>query len=146
MKYASMEIEIEKRKKEYYNALMDGQKDRNSKKENIHKWMLFFLDTLVLTIKKLEDRYAQIKDKKSYLNERQKQVLNFIKENEPVKISDVIKVLITFTSYTLKKDIKYLSNERLILKMGKARGTFYITNEKNIKSHNFKLRPSASEN
>lgn len=130
MKYASMEIEIEKRKKEYYNALMDGQKERYTQKEKIHKWMLFFLDTLTLTIKKLEDRYAQIKDKKSYLSERQKKVLNYIKKNEPVKISDITRELSEFTSYTLKKDVKYLSDEGLIKKMGKKRGTFYIFKEK----------------
>ena len=48
MLYASMEMEIEKRKKAYYKALMNGQKDRGTDKEKIDAWLLFFLDTLIL--------------------------------------------------------------------------------------------------
>jgi len=126
MRYASMEMEIEKRKKEYCNALMDGQKDRGTEAERIDKWMLFFLDTLVLAIQKLENRYAQIKGKKSYLNDRQKEVLQFVKESEPVKIKDVKERFSNYTQYTLKKDMKYLVDEGMIRKVGKGRGTFYI--------------------
>jgi len=126
MQYASMEIEIEKRKKEYYNALMTGQKDRGSGKEKINKWILFFLGVLELAIVKLETRYADIKDKKSYLNNRQKEIMEFIINNEPVKIKDIIDNLINYTSYTLKKDVKYLVTEGLLKKMGKARATIYI--------------------
>lgn len=133
MQYASMEIEIEKRKKDYYKALMNGQKDRGTEKEIIKDWILFFLDTLEATIKKLEDRYAKIKDKKSYLNDRQKEVLEFIKNNEPVKISDVVAALNNWTSYTLKKDMKYLLEEGIIKKMGKARATIYVMKENNKK-------------
>lgn len=133
MQYASMEIEIEKRKKDYYKALMNGQQDRGTKKEKINDWILFFLDTLEATIKKLEDRYSKIKDKKSYLNDRQKELLDFIRNNEPVKISDVISALKDWTPYTLKKDMKYLSEEGLIKKMGKARATIYIMKENNKK-------------
>lgn len=129
MQYASMEIEIEARKKEYYNALMTGQKDRGSEKECIDKWVLFFLETLELAIKKLEQRYTQIKNKRSYLNERQKEVLEFIKENEPVKTIDVTSNLSTFTSYTLKKDMKYMLDESIIKKIGKGRATLYVINE-----------------
>ena len=130
MKYASMEIEIEKRKKEYYKALMSGQQHRGSKEEIINEWIIFFLEILEASIIKLEDRYAEIKDKKSYLNDRQKELLTFIQENEPVKISDITSSLTAYTPFTLKKDMKFLSQEGLIKKMGKARGTFYIMNEK----------------
>ena len=129
MKYASMEIEIEKRKKEYYKSLMSGQKNRGTKKEVINEWILFFLGTLEATISKLEDRYAKIKNKKSYLNDRQKELLQFIQNNEPVKISDVTSTLKKYTSYTLKKDMKYLTEEGVIKKLGKARATIYVINE-----------------
>ncbi len=130
MQYASMEIEIEKKKKDYYNVLMNGQKDRGTKKEKISAWILFFLEVQELTIKKLEERYEKIKDKKSYLTERHKKVIEFIKNNEPVKISDIIAALSSYTSYTLKKDVKYLVEEGLIQRIGKARATIYIINEK----------------
>lgn len=133
IQYASMEIEIEKKKKDYYRALMNGQKDRGTEKEIIDDWILFFLGTLEATIKKLEDRYVKIKDKKSYLNNRQKKILEFIRNNEPVKISDIISTLKDWTSYTLKKDMKYLVEEGIIKKMGKARATIYVMKENNEK-------------
>ena len=133
MKYASMEIEIEKRKKDYYKALMSGQKNRGTKEEIINEWIIFFLETLEATINKLEDRYSKIKDRKSYLNDRQKVLLQFIQKNEPVKISDVTSTLKDYTSYTLKKDMKYLTEEGVIKKLGKARATIYVINELNKK-------------
>lgn len=133
IQYASMEIEIEKRKKDYYKALMNGQKNRGTDKELINDWMLFFLGTLETTITKLEDRYERIKDKKSYLNKRQKEIKEFIEINEPVKISDVKAAFTNYTNYTIKKDMKYLVDEGVIKKMGKARATIYIINEKNNK-------------
>lgn len=129
MKYASMEIEIERRKKDYYRALMNCQKNRGTDKEIIGEWITFFLDMLEATIVKLEERYSEIKDKKSYLNDRHKEVLKFIAENEPVKISDIIASLKTYTQYTLKKDVKYLIEEGLIKKIGQARATIYILNK-----------------
>jgi Fic family protein len=133
MQYTSMEIEIEKRKKEYYKALMSGQKNRGTDKEKIGEWIIFFLETLEAAINKLEDRYSRIKDKKSYLNDRQKKLVKFIEENEPVKISDITSSMTDYTPYTLKKDMKYLSDEGLIKKMGKARATIYVMNDKRKK-------------
>lgn len=130
VQFASAEHEIEKQKKEYYKALMEGQKNRYSKKEKINKWVLFFLTTLKRTIEKLEQNYQVIKDKKSYLNQRQKEALKFITENEPIKIGDLTNELNTYTPYILKKDVKYLSDEGLIKKIGKGRATTYIINEK----------------
>ncbi len=130
MEYASMEFEIEKRKKEYYKALMSGQQKRGSDEEVIDEWVLFFLDTLEETIKKLEARYESIKDKKGYLNSRQKQVLQFVSENAPVKISDVLPAMDGYTPYTIKKDMKHLLTEGYIKKMGKSRGTIYILADK----------------
>jgi len=130
IQFSSMELEIEKRKKDYYNALMDGQKNRYKKSEKIDKWLLFFLETLEQTIIKLEIRYQYIKEKKSYLNDRQKKLFGFIKENEPVKIKDVIEAMTSYKSYTLKKDMAYLTSEGMIQRIGKARATIYIVSEK----------------
>ncbi len=129
MQYASMEIEIEKRKKEYYKVLMNGQKNRGTKKEIINEWIIFFLEVLEQAIYKLENRYSEIKNLKTYLNKRQKEVIRFIEENEPVKINDIDQALKEYTSYTLKKDVKFLVDEGILKKMGKARATIYILNK-----------------
>ncbi|MFK7971149.1 MAG: Fic family protein [Bacteroidia bacterium] len=126
MQYASMEIEIEKRKKDYYKALMSAQKHRKTPQEVISEWMVFFLTTLETAINKLEERYTTIKNKKSYLNKRQEVVLAFVNEHEPVKIYDVVTSLSDYTSYILKKDMKYLVDEGLVKKMGKGKATIYV--------------------
>jgi len=129
MHYASMEIEIEKRKKEYYQALISGQKNRNTDKEIVNEWLIFFLDTLEKTIQVLEYRFEQIKDKTTYLNERQKKLFKFIEENEPVKIQDIAIALAEYTIYVLRKDIGHLQKEGLIKKIGKSRATIYVLND-----------------
>lgn len=129
MKYASMEIEIEKRKKDYYKALMNCQKHRGTEKEIIGEWLIFFFDMLEATVLKLEERYSEIKDKKSYLNNRQTEIVEFISNNEPVKISDITAKLNKYTPYTLKKDMKYLTDEGVVKRLGQARATIYIINE-----------------
>lgn len=83
MQYASMEIEIEKRKKEYYKALMSGQINRGTEKEIINEWILFFLETLASTINKLEDRYTKIKHKKATLIIDKKNCFNLFKKPSP---------------------------------------------------------------
>lgn len=130
IQFVSLENEIEKQKKEYYKALMSGQKNRYSKKEKIDKWVLFFLNTLKNAILKLENNYEYLRDKKTYLNERQSFVLKFISKNEPIKISDLTNALNEYTPYILKKDVKYLVDEGLINKIGKGKATTYIKSQK----------------
>lgn len=127
MNYASMETEIEKNKKEYYQVLMDGQKDRYTVQENISNWIKYFLRMLHETIDILEARFEEIKKTKSYLTRRQDIVLKFITENEPVKISDIEKGIPKEKIYNLKKDVAYLKNENLIRQVGKGRATVYYS-------------------
>ena len=130
VQYASVEYEIEKQKKDYYKALMAGKKNRYSKKEKIDKQIIFFLNSLKNTIIKLETNYEQIKDKKSYLNERQLNALKYIGSNEPIKISDLTNALIEYTPYILKKDVKYLVDEGIIKKAkGQQQFIYQIKNE-----------------
>jgi len=124
-----MEIEIEKRKKDYYQALINGQKNRNTEQEIINEWIVFFLDTLEKTIHVLENRFQKIKDKKIYLNERQKKIVQFIEQNQPVKIQDITIKLAEYTIYVLRKDINHLQKEGLIKKIGKSRATIYVLND-----------------
>ena len=59
--------------------------------------------------------------------------MDFITTDEPVKISDITSALDQYKSYTLKKDVAYLTNEGLIQKIGKARATIYVVAGKKIK-------------
>lgn len=129
MNYASMETEIEKQKKEYYRVLMDGQKDRYTDEENISKWVIYFLKMLHESIDILDSRFNEIKNKKSYLTDRQSKFLEYIKLNQPVKISDIGKYFDQESIHTIRKDIAYLRNENLIRQSGQGKGTVYYFKE-----------------
>ncbi len=129
IKYVSFENLIEKSKKEYYQTLMEGQKNRNNENENISKWTLFFLDKLNELTQKLDAKYDIFKTKGGYLNERQKEIKEYIKQNQPLKISDLAKKFEEININTIKKDLQYMKREKEIRTIGKGKGTVYLIND-----------------
>jgi len=126
IQYISLEHIIEGNKKAYYQALMEGQKDRYNEQERIDQWILFFLNSLSELIVKLEAKVKEFRALGGYLNERQKSVLEYIRQNQPVKIGDVIVSLKEYKLPSIKKDLQYLVKEMEIEKLGKNKGTVYI--------------------
>lgn len=129
IQYVSFENLIETTKNEYYQALMAGQKNRGKKNENISKWILYFLDTLNNLTVKLDAKYDVYKSIGGYLNERQKVIRNFIRKNQPLKISDLAKNFEKININTIKKDIQYMKRERIINSLGNGKGTVYMMDE-----------------
>lgn len=127
IQYVSFENLIEKTKKEYYQALMEGQKNRYKKNENISIWTLYFLEKLNNLTLKLDAKYDIFKSKGGYLNERQKEIFNYLSVNQPLKISDIANVFDSINIHTLKKDLQYMKKEQIITTIGKGKGTVYIT-------------------
>jgi Fic family protein len=134
VQYISFEHIIEEKKKDYYKALMQGQKNRYKKSEKIDRWVCFFLDCLENLIKKLQAKYDVYSDKGGYLNARQKDIIQFMKKRQPVKVSDIIDALPRHPKNTLKKDLIYLKNEGYIEQAGKYRGAVYLLKEKGERS------------
>ncbi|NVO12057.1 MAG: Fic family protein [Bacteroidales bacterium] len=130
IQYVSFENLIEQQKKTYYEALMDGQKDRNTEQEKIEKWMLFFLQSLESLIHRLEQKYDVFKSKGGYLNERQKKIRDFIKTNQPIKLADLASSMSDISINTLKKDLQYMKTEQIIESVGKNKGSVYLLKEK----------------
>jgi len=130
IQYVSFENLIEKTKKEYYQALIEGQKNRNKEDENISKWVLYFLDNLNILTQRLDAKYDIFKSKGGYLNERQKEIKEYLKENQPLKISDLAKKFNNVNVNTLKKDLQYMKKEQIIKGVGKGKGTVYIVDNK----------------
>lgn len=126
IQYVSFENLIEHKKKEYYQALMDGQKNRNKKNEKVDKWIIFFLNCVLLLIERLEKKYNIYKLKGGYLNERQKKIRDYIKKNQPVKLNDISGNFEDISANTIKKDLLYLKSEKIIESIGKNKGTVYI--------------------
>jgi Fic family protein len=126
IQYVSFENLIEQKKKAYYEALVSGQRNRNTKKERINKWALFFLTSLEILISRLEQKYDVFKRKGGYLNDRQKLIKEFIEKNQPIKLGDLAKRMTKISINTLKKDLQYLKKEQIIDSIGKNKGTVYI--------------------
>ena len=125
VQYISFEHIIEKRKDDYYKALMDGQKKRYQENERMDGWVLFFLECLATLTKRLEAKYEIYSKLKPSLNSRQQKVLEFIKEQETVKMASIEMAFAEESRNTLKKDVAYLVKEQLILKTGERKGTCY---------------------
>lgn len=130
IQYISFENHIEQNKKAYYEALMNGQKDRGTDNERIDSWLIFFLESLKTLTEKLEQKYDVFKSKGGYLNDRQRQIKDFITNNQPIKISDLAKQFPQITVSTLKKDLQYLRDEQVLTMIGKGKGSVYVLTEK----------------
>ena len=125
VKYISFEHLIENRKEQYYTALMECQKNRNTKDEHIDKWMVFFLNSLKLLTIKLNLKIGNTESKPIYLNERQQKIKSFLLEDQPCKIGDISKNLSDISINTLKKDLQYLVKHKIINKIGERKSTIY---------------------
>lgn len=125
IKYISFENYIEQKKKSYYEALMEGQKNRLTNSEVIESWILFFLHSIENLTQKLDQKYNSFKSKGGYLNERQKLIVDYITSNQPVKLADLVNALEDTSVNTLKKDLQYLKIEKIIEAIGKNKGTVY---------------------
>lgn len=125
IQYVSFEHVIESKKEAYYSALMDGQKNRYKKEERIDMWILFFLESLIVLTKRLEAKYETYSRLKLSLNERQQQIVAYVKEKETVQIKEIESTLENYSRNTIKKDLAYLVNEGILLKTGAGRGVRY---------------------
>ncbi|MEA1934816.1 MAG: Fic family protein [Thermodesulfobacteriota bacterium] len=125
VKYISFEHLIENRKEQYYTALMECQKNRNTKYEHIDQWMVFFLNSLKLLTIKLNLKISNTESKPIYLNERQQKIKSFLFKNQPCKIGDISKYLVDISINTLKKDLQYLVKNKIINKIGERKSTIY---------------------
>ncbi len=132
VQYVSFEGLIEERKKDYYKALMTGQKNRYKATEKIDHWALFFFNCMASLIQKLEHKYQAYSKTGAYLNERQKTILDFIKKKAPVKLSDIVEAT-GINRSTLKKDLNYLVSENSITRMGQGKSTVYVVKVKTQK-------------
>lgn len=125
IQYVSFENIIETRKEDYYRALMDGQKNRGKAEERINKWILFFIECMVILTQRLKAKYATYNQLEKGLNERQQKIIQMLKKNKKAQIKDIDKAFPDYSRNTLKKDIAYLVNEGLLIKTGQGRGVMY---------------------
>jgi Fic family protein len=125
IQYVSFEHVIENRKEDYYKALMEGQKNRQKKEEQIDQWVTFFLDCLISLTERLQIKYDTYSKIKIVLNSRQQQVVAYIQKNKTVQIGQLETELNNYSRNTLKKDVMWLVKESILFKTGAGRGVQY---------------------
>ncbi len=126
--YISFEKLIEDRKKEYYTALMEGQKHRYDEKEDISKWMIFFLDAIENLILRLQielNKYEINILNDIQLNPRQRQIFQAIKKSQGLQISALMKEFPQLSRSTIANDLKFLMKSNLISRSGRKKSSYY---------------------
>ncbi len=135
---------IEKYRTDYYRTLKEGQQNRYSSHEETSGWILYLCDiwlksvqTLVKgvpkaaqgraesTIEQVEASSESTSKTPCYLNPRQKQIVSFIEEEEPVKVSDIAHEFNSVSINTIKKDLLYLRQQDIIEIHGVLKGAIY---------------------
>lgn len=129
----SFENQIELHKDEYYQALMEGQRNRYQANEIIEKWILYFLNNLIVLTEKVWIKYETgvaereiLGVRETYLNQRQRQILDFLhRQNEPISSREISEQFPEISKHTLRHDLRILAEKELMIKRGRGRGTSY---------------------
>ncbi|MEK7255343.1 MAG: Fic family protein [Bacteroidota bacterium] len=125
VQYISFEHIIEARKTAYYRALMAGQQLRSTDHEIIGEWMSFFFSCLEELVQKLDEKYTRYLKIGGYLNERQRQLLELVREKGAVRLPDAAVQFSEVSERTLKRDLRVLESELLIEKGGRGKAIVY---------------------
>lgn len=125
--YASLERKIEEDKATYYKVLMAAQRHRGTDEEQISKWMYFLLHSIrQLTDGLKEDEQSIVEEPAAiYLNTRQRKVLDFIRREGTLSVSEIDALLPTESRNTLKYDLKRMTEAKILIRRGQGRGTVY---------------------
>lgn len=121
IQYVSFEHEIENRKSEYYQQLMQSQKQRP--REDVYSWVLFFLNCLNNISGQLMTKLSA-QGTVASLGPKEKSIYLFI-ENHPGSQSGNIAEKLNIGLPTVKKILTALVQQKLIVKHGAGAGTNY---------------------
>lgn len=121
IQYVSFEHEIENRKSEYYQQLMESQRQRPG--EDVYNWVLFFVDCLNNIGGQLMAKLTT-QGSAASLGPKEKSIYLFI-ENHPGSRSGDISEKLNIGLPTVKKILTALVQQKLIIKHGAGAGTNY---------------------
>jgi len=121
IQYVSFEHEIENRKAEYYQELMQSQRQRPG--EDVYNWVLFFLGCLNNISEQLMAKLSA-QGAMAGLGPKEKSIYLFI-ENHPGSQSGDIAEKLAIGLPTVKKILASLVRQKLIVKHGAGAGTNY---------------------
>jgi Fic family protein len=125
IEYVSFEHEIENRKSEYYQSLMSCQRQRPG--EDIHDWLIFFLDCLTNIQRQLLEK-LETKNIASKMSPREKKIYQFIGNHPGIKSGEIAQKL-NIPLPTVKRLISEMLLSKLLQKHGTGAGTNYSVEE-----------------
>lgn len=123
VQYVSFEHEIESRKVEYYQVLMDCQQKRPG--ENVYSWVIFFLDCLGNIQNKLMQK-LDVQKSENQMSPREKMIFSFV-DNHPGCKSGEIAEKLKLPLPTVKRILSDMVEGRFLMKYGTGIGTNYTT-------------------
>ncbi len=124
IQYISFEHEIENRKSEYYNVLMDAQKNRPG--ENATRWLTFFTSCINNIQSNLLIKLEESRKVSEPLTPREQRI-HFYVQNHAGCSSGNISVKLNIPLPTVKKTLIQLLNKKVIHKEGVGRATGYYS-------------------
>jgi Fic family protein len=123
IQYVSFEHEIESRKVEYYQVLMDCQQQRPG--EDVYSWVIFFLDCLGNIQNKLMKK-LDVQKSENQMSPREKMIFSFI-DNHPGCKSGEIAEKLKLPLPTVKRILSSMVEGKFLMKYGAGIGTNYTT-------------------
>ncbi len=122
--YSSLESIIEESKQGYYLALRKTQATLNQEQPNWEPWLLFFLRALQRQKNRLQTKLENEKIMASTLPALSVRILELAKEHGRVTTQGIEKATGDSRS-TIKARLKQLTQERLLVRYGQGRSTWY---------------------
>lgn len=122
--YASLESVVEKNKDAYYLALQRTQKTLKKDKTDWLPWLSFFLNSLKRQKDHLVEKTNAL-SQYSTLPYESMLIMQFIDSHHRITINDAEKLITSVSRPTIKNRLSKLVKEGLLIRHGKARGTWY---------------------
>ena len=116
----SFEEYLNENKNDYYYYLDIGLK-------NPSEYLLYMLNAFYYQTEKLKNEIEKEVNKKNtvYLPPRQEEILNIIKDHKTVSLDFIKRRFLKVPERTLRYNLKKLCDKKLVIKIGKTRGSFY---------------------
>lgn len=122
--YSSLESIVEQNKEAYYKSLQRTQKTLKNEKADWLPWLHFFLNSLKQQKDHLFEK-AKTLEKSSALTYESMVIMQYAGEYQRITIKDAKGLIDTVSRPTIKNRLSQLVEQGLLIRHGKARGTWY---------------------
>lgn len=122
--YTSLESIVEKNKDAYYLSLQRTQRTLHNEKTDWIPWLRFFLNSLKRQKDHLDEKTKILKQYEG-LSHESMLIMQYIDSHQRITIREANKLITTVSRPTIKNRLSDLVEQGLLVRHGKARGTWY---------------------